>query len=222
MQLAHPVVEVLAQPVAVADELAQALGRRVVQPGGRGTLLEGEPREALGVDRVGLGALEARVLEAPGGERVQERHVMPGDGQHGEEVLPVVPGRLHGDQRRRRPERREQRVVAAAILRDRHGPPDRRAGRVEPRQHVALGCDVDACEHGPSFAARRRGASEPTPMLTLVQARTQAGKAWPQDTVRARSAGRGRQSHSRGRSLNPLTATPSQQPVRHLSRGSHR
>jgi hypothetical protein len=64
VQLTHPVVEVLAQPVAVADELAQALGGLVVQPGGDGALLEGEAGEPLGVDRVGLGALEARILEA--------------------------------------------------------------------------------------------------------------------------------------------------------------
>ena len=63
MQMAHPVVEVLPRPVAVADELAQALGF-VVQPGGRRTLLEGEAGQPLGVDCVGLGALEARVLEA--------------------------------------------------------------------------------------------------------------------------------------------------------------
>ena len=42
MQLAHPVVEVLPQPVAMADQLAQVLGRLVVQPGGRGALLEAE------------------------------------------------------------------------------------------------------------------------------------------------------------------------------------
>jgi hypothetical protein len=38
VELAHPVVEVLAQPVAVAHELAQGLGARVVQLGGRGAL----------------------------------------------------------------------------------------------------------------------------------------------------------------------------------------
>ena len=97
MELAHPVVEVLAQPVAVAHELAQRLGGRVVQPGGRRALLEGEPREAGRVDGVGLGPLEPGLLEAPRGERVDQRHVVPGRDQRGEEVLPVVPGRLHDD-----------------------------------------------------------------------------------------------------------------------------
>ena len=40
MQLADPVAEILPQPVAMADELAQALGGLVVQPGWCGALLE--------------------------------------------------------------------------------------------------------------------------------------------------------------------------------------
>jgi hypothetical protein len=49
MQLAHAVVEVLAQPVAVADQFAQALGDLVVHPGRRRALLEAETGEAMGV-----------------------------------------------------------------------------------------------------------------------------------------------------------------------------
>ena len=64
MQLAHAVVEVLAQPVAVADQFAQALGDLVVQPGRRGAFFEAETGEAMGVNDVGLGAFEAAVLEA--------------------------------------------------------------------------------------------------------------------------------------------------------------
>ena len=223
MELAHPVVEVLAQPVAVAHELAQRLGGFVVQPGGRGALLEAEPGQAGRVDRVGLGPLQLGLLEAPRGQRIDQRHLVPGGDERGVEVLPVMPGRLHDDQRRRRPERGERGLVALTVLGDRHRPADRRTPGVQTRQHVALGCDVDACEHGPfSLRSRRRGASEPALMLTLVQARTQAGKAWPQDTVRARNAGRGRQSHTRGPSPEPPAATLSQQPMRHLSRGAHR
>ncbi len=105
MQLADAVVEVLAQPVAVADQLAQALGDLIVQPGRRGALFEAEAGEAVGVDGVGLGAFEAAVLEAPCNERIEQRHLMPGGGQRREQVLPVVPGRFHDDQDRRRAER---------------------------------------------------------------------------------------------------------------------
>lgn len=72
MELADAVVEVLAQPVAVADHLAQALGDLVVQPGRRGALFEAEAGEPVGVDGVGFGAFEAAVLEAPCNERVEE------------------------------------------------------------------------------------------------------------------------------------------------------
>ena len=60
----------------------------------------GEAGQPLGVDRVGLGALEACVLEAAGGERVQERHVMACGHQRGVEVLPVMSRRLEHDQQR--------------------------------------------------------------------------------------------------------------------------
>ena len=222
MQLADAVVEVLAQPVAMADQLAQGLGDLVVQMGGFGALLEGEAGEAVGVDGVGLGALEAAVLEAPGDERVEQRDLVPGGGQHGEQVLPVMAGGLHDDEDGRLAERLEQDVVAGAVLGDRHGLADRRALVVHAREHVALGCDVDAGEHAPSVRGQRPGASEPVLMLTLVQARTQAGKAWPQDTVRALSTGRGRQSHRRGQRLKRATATLSQQSMRNLSRGARR
>ena len=61
MQLAHAVVEVVAQPVAVADQFTQALGDLVVQLGRRGALFEAETGEAMGIDGVGLGAFEAAV-----------------------------------------------------------------------------------------------------------------------------------------------------------------
>lgn len=102
MQLTHPVIQVLAQPVAVADQLAQALGDLVVQPGRRGALFEAETGEAMGVDGVGLGAFKAAVLKALGDERIEQRDLVAGGGQYGGQVLPVVPGRLHDDQHGRR------------------------------------------------------------------------------------------------------------------------
>ena len=56
-------------------------------------------------------------------------------------------------------------------------------------EHVAFG---RKCRTWSSVTCQRPGASEPAFMLTLVQARTQTGKAWPQHTVRAANAGRGR------------------------------
>ena len=220
--MADAVVEVLAQPVAVADQLTQALGDLVVQPGRRGAFLEAETGEAAGVDGVGLGAFEAAVLEASGDERVEQRDLVPGGGQYNEQVLPVVSGRFHDDQDGRRAKRFEQGVVALAVLGDGHGLADRRAILVEAGERVAFGCDIDAGEHTLSLHGQWPGASEPAIMLTLVQARTQAGKAWPQDTVRALIAGRGRQSHERGQSHERAAATLSQQPVRNLSRGASR
>ena len=222
VELANPVVEVLTQPVSMADKFAQALGRRIVQLRGRGTLLEGQPGKPRGIDRVGLGPLEARVLEAPSRERIEQGNVMPSGGQDREEVLPVMPRRLQDDQNRRRPQRFGKPRVPCLILGERDRATDRLACAVETGQHMPLGRDVDACKHDASLATIGRGASEPTPMLTLVQARTQAGKAWPQHAVRALNAGRGRQSHRRGQSLDHPAATLSQQPVLHLSRGSHR
>ena len=76
MQLADPIAEILPQPVAMADELAQGLGRLVVQPSWCGPLLECQTREAGGVDRVGLGAFETGILEAPGEQRVEQRDLV--------------------------------------------------------------------------------------------------------------------------------------------------
>ena len=217
MQLADPIVEILPQPVAMADQLAQNLGRLVVHPGWCGPLLECQTREAGGVDRVCLGVFETGILQAPGEQWVEQRDLVPGRGQRGEQVLPVVSGRFHGDQHRRRAESTQQRLVTFSILADGDRFADRPALCVQPRQHVAFGRNVDAGEHDPSVMCQRPGASEPASMLTLVQARTQTGKAWPQHTVRAANAGRGRQSHAREPRLERAAATLSQQPIRYSS-----
>jgi hypothetical protein len=217
VELADPVVEVLADAVAVADQLAQRLGDFVVRLGGLGALLEGEAGDARGADRVRLGALEGAVLEAAGLERVEQGHVVAGGHQGGVEVLPVVPRGLHGDQRGRRPEQAQQRVVAFPVPGDGHRHADRRTPRVQTREHMAFGGDVDPGEHGIPSSSDGPGASEPASMPALVQARTAAMRT-PPDTVRARNAGRGRQSHCRGRCLNRDAATLSQRPPHQPSR----
>ena len=58
MELTHPVVEVLPDPVAMADQLAQLLAGDLVVQGGGGPLLHAEAGEADRVDTVGFGAVE--------------------------------------------------------------------------------------------------------------------------------------------------------------------
>ena len=217
VELARAVVEVLPDAVAMADQLAQRLGRGIVQLRRLGTLLKSEAGNAGGVGRVGLGALQRAVLEAPGLERVEQDDAVPGGHEGSAEVLPIVAGRLHGDQHRRRPEQAQQRVAALPVLGDRHWLAERHALHVQAREHMALGRDVDPSKHGillPSVGLR---ASEPAPMPALVQARTPARQA-PPDTVRAKNAGRGRQSHCRGQCPHRNAATLSQRPPHHTSR----
>ena len=175
MQLSNAVVEVLAQPVAVADQFAQAVGNLVVQVGGFRAFFEGEASEALCVDGVGFGALQICVLKAPGDKGIEQRDIVPGSGEDGEQVLPIVPGRLHRDEHGRWPERIEQGAVPGAVFCDAHGLADRGALVVQACEHVALGRDIDTCKHDSSVLGQRQGASELAPMLTLVQTRTQAG-----------------------------------------------
>lgn len=60
---AHAVVEILPDAVALVDEPTQCFGSVVLQPGRGGALLESQARQALRVDGVGLGTLQAGVLE---------------------------------------------------------------------------------------------------------------------------------------------------------------
>lgn len=100
MELADAVVEILPQPVAMADHSRGASAtspRRDV-----GACLFSKPNRGKrgGVDGIGLGAFEGGVLEAAR-ERVDQRNLVSGGGQHDEQALPVVTGRLHDDEHRR-------------------------------------------------------------------------------------------------------------------------
>ena len=223
MELANAIIEILAQPVTVADQLPQGLGDFVVQMGGGGSLFEGEACKARGIKGIGLGAREVGFLEAAGDQRVEQRHVVAGCGQHDKEIFPVMAGRLHDDEDRRPAECREQGIIACAILGDGDGLANRGPRVIKTGEDVAFGCDINPCEHDPSCCNRQRlEASAPAFKLVLVKARMQAGKAAPQDTVRARNAGRGRQSHLRGPTPKRVTATLSQLPTRNLSREARR
>ena len=60
VQLPHAIAEVLEQPLAQPDELAQFLGEGIGQGRGGGPLLGREAGDAQGVDSVGLGASSSR------------------------------------------------------------------------------------------------------------------------------------------------------------------
>ena len=99
-------------------QFAQFLGEGIGHGRGRGALLGGEAGDAEGVDGVGLGALEIHAGEAMGAQGIEQGDAMPGRGQDREQILPIVSGRLHGDQHlARRAEQRERLLIAAGHLR---------------------------------------------------------------------------------------------------------
>lgn len=211
MELAPAVAKVLDQAIAEPDELPQLLGRAVGQTGGGWALLGREAGDPQGVDGVGLCAPQVLAGEPARAEGVEQ-----GDGevlghQGDEQVLPVMAGRLHGDQRAGgRPEQTQELLVPCGILGEGCRLEEHGVCLVDPGHDMPLGGHIDPHEaHSRPFRRGWSGASEPVLMLTLVHARTPAA---PQDTVRVLSTGRGRQSHRRGLSLQHAAATLSRIP----------
>ena len=211
VQLPHPVPKVLAQPIAEPHQLAQFLRRSIGQPAGWRPLLRGEPRDPHRIDRIGLSPLQVLAREAPRPQRVQQRHGEAGRDQRGEQILPVMAGRLHGDQGVGGcPEHSEQLGVPVGVFGERRCLEEDSVALIDHGNHVPLRRHIDAHKaHAQPFRRGRSGASLPVLMLTLVHARTPTA---PQDTVRVVSTGRGRQSHNRGPSLKPNAATLSRIP----------
>ena len=198
MQLANAIAEVLHEAVSETDQLAQFLGSAVRQAGDRRTLLRREPSDPERVDGVGLRPLQVLSGKPPRPERVEQCHVVTSGRESGEQVLPVVARRLHGDKHVSRPAQQgEQLFVPGGVLGEARRLNHGIAGFVYDRNEVRLGCDVDPREAHKCAPLGRGspGASEPVPMLSLVDARTPTA---PLDTVRAKDTGRGRQSHLRG------------------------
>ena len=137
---------------------------------------------------------------------------MAGDGQGGEQVFPVVPGRFHRDQYfARRAKQAKRLLIARGVFAKRRGLDLDVTVAVDDGKQVRFGCDVDSGKaHTASCRRRKSGASEPVLTSTLVHARTRRSR--PRDTVRTLSTGRGRQSHCRGRSLKRDAATLSRIP----------
>ena len=211
MELTDTVAEVGDQAVTMADQFAQFVGGGIRQPGRGRPLLGAETGNAQRVDGVGLGALQIFAGEAPGPQRIEQRHRVAVRRQRGEQVAPVMSGRLHRHQGDRRlAEQGEQLGIARRILGNPGGFDGHRAIGGHRRHDVTVRSDIDTdIAHADPDLLIRRGASPQTSMLTLVHARTTV-EAAPPDTVRARDAGRGRRSHSRGCCLNPFPTTLSQ------------
>ena len=220
MELTDTVAEVGDQAVAMADQFAQLVGGGIRQPGRGRPLLGAETGNAERVDGVGLGALQILAGEAPGAQRIEQRHRVAVRRQRGEQVAPVMPGRLHRHQGDRRlAEQGEQLGIARRILGNPGGFDGHRAVGGHRRHDVTVRSDIDAdIAHADPDLLIRRGASPQASTLTLVHARTTV-EAAPPDTVRARDAGRGRRSHVRGWCLNPVPTTLSQLPSNPLEMG---
>ena len=171
-------------------------------------------REAKGIEGVGLRPAQLFLAEALGAQRIHQRDREAAGGQGGEEVLPVMPGGFHHHERvGGLTDQLEQSGVALGVLGDRRRLEQRPAVLIHDGYRMSFRTDVHADDaHRAPFRRKAPGASEPVLMLGLVDARTHRA---PRDTVRALSTGRGRQSHSRGRSLVAVTTTPSRIPSLH-------
>src|SRR4029450_4139637 len=211
VELAHTVAEVLAPAVAKPDELAQFFRRSIRQPTGRWTLLGGEARDPHRIDRIGLGPVQTPPGEAAPPHRVQQADGKTSRDQRGEEILPVMARRLHGDQGvGGRAEHPEQLGVPIGVFGEGRRLNETAVSFAAPGDDMSPRCHIDAHEaHSHPFRRDRSGASPPVLLLTLVHARTPAA---PQDPLRVLRTGRGRQSHNRGPSLKPPAATLSRIP----------
>ena len=206
----------------MADQFAQLVGGDIRQPGHGRALLGAEAGNAQHVDGIGLGALQILAGKAAGAQRIEQRDRVAARRQRGEQVAPVMPGRLHRHQEDRRlAEQGEQLGIARRILGNlRRFDGDRAVGG-HCRDHVTVRSDIDTdIVHTDPDLLIRQGASPQASTLTLVHART-TDKAAPPDTVRARDTGRGRRSYARGWCLNPVpTTSPSRRSTANIGRPS--
>jgi hypothetical protein len=98
VKLAHPVAEVLQQPVAQAHHLAQFVEAFLGHLAGRRMFLSREARDAERIDRIGLGAFQFFLGEASSTHRVDQRHRETLGHQIRKQIAPVVSRCFHGDQ----------------------------------------------------------------------------------------------------------------------------
>jgi hypothetical protein len=147
VQLPHTVTEVLAQPIAEPDELTQFLRRAIGQTAGRRPFLRGEARDPHRIDGVGLGPLQVLTGEAARPQRVQQRDGEAGRDQRGEQILPVMAGRLHGDEGLGgRTEHPEQLAVPVGVFGEGRRLNENSASFIDHRNDMSLRRHIDAHE----------------------------------------------------------------------------
>jgi len=208
MELPDAVTKILHQAVAQADELTKLQGHFFGHRRDVGSLLLREPSDPERVERVGLRPTHFLLGKPRGAHRIEQGDSESEPCQPGEEVLPVVPRRLHRDEHLGRiSQEPDQLLITLSRFVERGRLDGHLAFLADRRDDVSFRADIDPYElHAPSVRRTLPRASEPVPMLTLVHARTSAD-AEPLDTVRAKSTGRGRLSQSRGRCLQLAAAT---------------
>jgi hypothetical protein len=137
VQLPGPVTEVLQEARAQPNELAQIARGHGGENGDRWPLLLPEASQANGIDRVGLRAHQVVLGKPPGTQRIDKGDREPLRGQRREQVLPVVPGRLHHDLGvGRRSQERQQLLVSLGVLAEGGGLLQDAAAVVEDGHHV--------------------------------------------------------------------------------------
>lgn len=205
----------------MAHQRAQGFGDLVVRMVGGGSLFGGESGEARGNKGVGFGVLEIGMLAATAHQLVEDRLIVARCGKHDEGVFPVMTGRLDDEEERRRAECHQPGVVALAVLSDDDGLAGRRLRIIQTEHDVRFRRNSDRSE-ADLLNCNTQGLEAWAPALTLfvAKARTQAGKAAPQDTFRAQKAGRARQSYACGITRKQSAAILSRLPSRNPSQDS--
>lgn len=145
----------------------------------------------------------------------------PGAVKHDEGVFPVMTGRLDDEEERRWAECHQPGVVALAVLSDDDGLAGRSLCIIQTEHDVTFRRNSDRSE-ADLLNCNTQGleAWAPAPTLFVAKARTQAGKAAPQDTLRAQKAGRAHQSYACGITRKQSAAILSRLPSRNPSQDS--
>src|SRR5207247_3577309 len=97
MELPRAVAKILEEAGPQTDELAKIPRGDIREQRGRRPLLSTETCQPESIDRVRLGPDQVLLGKAPSTQRLNEGNRKALRGEHREQILPVMPGRLHDD-----------------------------------------------------------------------------------------------------------------------------